>query len=584
MARVTSSQRSLAKKVRKPIHNRSSLQLVKKIPEHLHPLIATQNSQLYTAIDHASWRFIQLLSRDFFPNYAHQVYLDGLEATGISKDHIPSISDMDRKLQRFGWRAVPVVGFIPPNAFLEFLSLAILPIACDMRRLDHLSYTPAPDIVHEAAGHAPILADPSYANYLKHYGEFARKVIFSDKDMDLYNAIRKLSDVKEDPSSSNKDIQKAQEELDKASSAVIEISEATQLSRMGWWTFEYGLVGTLKNPKIYGAGLLSSVAEGYHAMSSAVKKVPMSLDCINVSYDITKPQPQLFVTPDFDFLTEVLFEFANTLAYKKGGVEGLEKAIRCGTVNTAELNTGLQISGKFCEAVRDDWGRVCYIRTEGPTQLAYQDRELSGHGPSYHAQGFGSPVGKYKETKIKDKIRLEFDSGVAVEGRLLSKTKKNNKTLLLSFKDCTVKKDNRVLFAPEWGTFDMAIGQEVKSVFGGPADSEHFISATGGFKPSKGQKSNLTPDNKELNTLYAQIRKLRETGPDNLMPVLKQVHQKLNLNHKNDWLLRFEILELTAREDVRDNQLVSEIKQELKAISQSSKDKAELIERGLALL
>ena len=108
---------------------------------------------------------------------------------------------MDEKLRRFGWRAVAVSGFIPPAAFMEFQSLGVLPIACDMRKLENLAYTPAPDIVHEAAGHAPIIADPEYAAYLREYGEVSRKAIFTDQDMAVYEAIRNLSGVKEDPAS-----------------------------------------------------------------------------------------------------------------------------------------------------------------------------------------------------------------------------------------------------------------------------------------------------------------------------------------------------------------------------------------------
>src|SRR6185437_6285197 len=175
--------------------------VTEKIPDHLLPYIARQDASLYTPIDHASWRYILRVSKAFFSKFAHQKYLDGLVETGISTERIPLIDEMDTKLRRLGWRAVPVSGFIPPAVFMEFQSLGILPIACEMRTLEHLAYTPAPDIVHEAAGHAPIIADPDYAAYLRNYGEVARRAIFSDKDMAVYAAVRALSEVKEDPAS-----------------------------------------------------------------------------------------------------------------------------------------------------------------------------------------------------------------------------------------------------------------------------------------------------------------------------------------------------------------------------------------------
>src|SRR5690606_6325521 len=163
-------------------------------------------------------------------------------ATGITVNRIPRISEMDEKLKRFGWRAVAVTGFIPPSIFLEFLSMGILPIACDMRRLEHLEYTPSPDIVHEAAGHAPILADPKFASFLRKFGEIARKAIFAKEDLDIYEAILHLSEIKEKVETQDIDIKRAYERLERAQKSVTYTSEASQLARLGWWSTEYGLV------------------------------------------------------------------------------------------------------------------------------------------------------------------------------------------------------------------------------------------------------------------------------------------------------------------------------------------------------
>src|SRR5690554_3441615 len=127
------------------------------IPSHLHKYIVEQNYDNYTWEDQEVWRFIMHQLKSFLSVHAHSAYVDGLEKTGISTESIPHISEMDQKLKEYGWRAVPVSGFIPPAAFMEFQAHGILPIACDMRSVEHILYTPAPDIVHEAAGHAPIL-------------------------------------------------------------------------------------------------------------------------------------------------------------------------------------------------------------------------------------------------------------------------------------------------------------------------------------------------------------------------------------------------------------------------------------------
>lgn len=559
-----------------------------KIPEHLHPFIAEQNPALYTPMDHASWRYILRVSKAFFASHAHKKYLDGLVETGISTERIPLISEVDAKLSEFGWRAVAVVGFIPPAAFMEFLSLGILPIACDMRAPEHLSYTPAPDIVHEAAGHAPIIADPDYADYLTSYGEIARKVIFSDQDMAVYEAIRHLSDTKEDPNATDQTIADAQKQLDQATAAVDWVSEATQLSRMGWWTFEYGLVGDLKNPKIYGAGLLSSIAESSHCLSDDVKKIRFSLDCINMSYDITKPQPQLFVAPDFETLGRVLEQLAGLMAFRIGGLEALMRGKRSGTVTTTDFDSGLQISGKLTEVLTDQKGQPCYLRYEGPTQLAQADVELEGQGADYHRQGYSTPIGRLIDlnkpaSALSDdeiarlKGQFEFTSGIVVRGKVKSVLRRLDRVLIIAFENCTVTRGDTVLFKPEWGTFDMGCGAQVTSVFGGAADRTAYMKAVGGFeqKPAN-PKTNMKPGDKDLMPLYQKIRDMRERGQFEDV-VVAQVNEELERKFPNDWLLRLELLEVTGPWQ-------STVRERLKQIAESDKDKSELIARGLALL
>jgi phenylalanine-4-hydroxylase len=137
-------------------------------------------------------------------------------------------------------------------------------------------------------------------------------------------------------------------------------------------------------------------------------------------------------------------------------------------------------------------GNVTYLRTRGPTQLAWKDSELYGHGIDYHGEGFGSPVGLLKDFSrclseytfdelkahriiIGERVRLEFLSGVVVQGNLNAIVRQEHRNLLLSFDDCTVTAlDGRVLFDPSWGCFDMAVGGAVESVFGGVADRERY--------------------------------------------------------------------------------------------------------------
>lgn len=574
--------------------------LTEEIPDYLKAYIVQQDRSLYTPMDHASWRYILKIARVFFAKHAHQMYLDGLRQTGISSERIPLIEEMDRCLKNFGWRAVAVSGFIPPAVFMEFLSRGILPIACDMRKIENLAYTPAPDIVHEAAGHAPIIADPEYADYLRHYGELAEKAIFSHHDLEVYEAIRALSDIKEDPSSSDEVISRAQQRLDKAVAAVEYVSEATELARMSWWTIEYGLIGPMENPKIYGAGLLSSVGESYNCLKPEIKKIPFSVDCLKWSYDITKPQPQLFVARDFPALKDALDELAATMAFRQGGEAALRKAKKARTTTTTVLDSGLQISGTLAE-YRSRGNESYFLKYTGPVQLSYQDAELTGQGADYHVQGYSTPLGRVKELgrtadalnradlealgfKAGQHGKMTFESGITLEGVWSSSVEKNGRFLVLAFTDCTVRSGDEILFQPDWGAFDLACGGKVVSVFGHAADRRRYLMAAGGFdQPSGRPKTNLTDENRGLNELYAEVRKIRESGQPRAAD-LERIDTLLNQCYPDDWLLRYELLELNSELRLNAPWATGALERLRAIASRSPKQVAETIGRGLELL
>lgn len=533
------------------------------LPAHLQKYVVEQNYEKYTPVDQAVWRYILRQLKSFLSQHAHECYLEGLEKTGINVERIPRIEDISKELQKFGWRALPVSGFIPPAAFMELQSLGVLPIASDMRTLEHLQYTPAPDIVHEAAGHAPILIHPEFSNYLRQYAQVAKKAILSKEDLDIYEAIRELSDLKENAHSTDEEIKAAEAHLEKTSKNISHVSEAAELSRMNWWTAEYGLIGSLDDPKIFGAGLLSSVGESKWCLTSKVKKIPLTVDCLKTSYDITEPQPQLYVTPDFKTLSQVLEDMARQMAFRTGGLAGLNKAILAKSVNTAELNSGLQISGQIVEVVTDAKDQPIYLRLEGPAQLSYSDHQISGHGKDYHAHGFGSPVGFLKAHPTKcpstltdlewiqlkvepgQKTQLEFTSGVVVTGKVQGRIVQDNKTLVISVTDAKVEYQGRILFAPEWGTFDMAIGSKVSSVFGGPADRLAYGEFTD-FVAKRVPQPKFSEVELLKHAHYAEVRRVRESNLKDfdLINSLEEVYNKHHSQFPEDWLLLLEMLEL----------------------------------------
>jgi phenylalanine-4-hydroxylase len=551
-------------------------------PKHLLQFAVDQRYDDYTPVDHAVWRFIMRQNIFFLKEYAHKVYFQGLLDTGISFERIPRIQEMNDILAKIGWGAVAVDGFIPPAAFMEFQAYKVLVIACDMRQIHHIEYTPAPDIVHEAAGHAPIIVDREYSRYLQRFGEVGAKAMSSKKDFELYEAIRHLSILKEQPNSDPKEIEEATKLVEHRQKTLGEPSEMALLSRLHWWTVEYGLIGTLENPKIYGAGLLSSIGESVSCLEPHVKKIPYSIEAVKTPFDITTKQPQLFVCQDFKHLADVLEEFASKMAYQVGGLEGINKAIECNNSATCEYSSGLQVSGVFIEVITDDKNSPIYLRTTGKSALAFKHRELAGHGIDYHKDGFGSPIGNWRQTEVAEgkKAKLEFDSGIVVEGKVDKILRRDGKLLLITFSNCRAKHGDRVLFDPDWGTYDMAVGERITSVFNGAADKDAYNQVA--LVPK--ERTIKVPSDakrKRLENLYAQVRKIRgsKTGYERL----GEIWETQQAEHPADWLLSMEIFEILDTTD-QQPELKARIEKFLDETKAKTKDLSTLISWGFRLV
>lgn len=582
-----------------------------RLPPYLRAYCTEHDTSKYTARDHAAWRYIMRRAMDFFPEHAVSTYMPGFKKTGLRVDRIPHVDEIDQALQEIGWGAVPVVGFIAPWAFIEFQARKILPIATDMRSVEHIAYTPAPDIVHEAAGHAPILPDKDYSDYLAYYASLGSKAIYSKQDLMLYEAVRYLSDIKEKPESTKTVIDSAEQRLQEALKSFTYTSEQALVARMSWWTAEYGLAGSLENPKIYGAGLLSSVGESKHAMTSKVKKIRLSLDCIKYSYNITEPQPQLFVADSMQHLTDVLHELDSMLAYRIGGIEALKRGKEGGAVCTVVLNTDIGITGRLSEYEYSS-DRVDFIKFSGPVQISFQGKEIPGQGADRHKHGFSSPIGRLaghtdralasmNENELRElglavnqNAKLLFASGFEVSGRVLRLHREQGRLVLVTFTDCTVRKNGQLYFDPAWGEFDMVVGDSVPSVYGGPADREKYGEQE--ITPAETTPARSTPFTPEeldgiacyqkLRTIRANLAQPRADKKSGLQDLESLAHT-VQKNHSKEWLLQLEVYEL-AREHLDAQGLASawvrDLSQRLEPSNQSTEDTRELVSEGLKLL
>ena len=515
--------------------------VIESLPPHLRRYAVAQDWEAYTPRDHAVWRHAMRRLTRHLADKAHPSYLAGLAATGISVERIPRIDEMNEKLAALGWSAVPVRGFVPPAVFTELQSLGVLAIAADIRSVEHLEYTPAPDIVHESAGHAPIIANRRYAEYLRRAGEVGFRAIASAADQAVFEAVRNLSVVKEDPVATAAEVRLAEERLAAAAASRRFASENARASRLYWWTAEYGLMGERARPCLYGAGLLSSIGESSRCLGDEVLKVELSAACVEVDFDITRMQPQLFVARDFDHLFEVVEAFEATLSWKRGGDRGLAEALAGGTVVHLALEGGREITGRVAEGIPGLapagpglW--TALARLEGPV-LRSRGGRTEGRplpGPALVAFGGGQPP-------PQGSFRLAFGTGLELSGFAAGGGQVVGLAGSLG---------GRPLELP--GAALLLVSASLPSVGGGPADAaawDHWFGAMNAFAGGEGEArararkaAALAP---ALAELYRRARELREGGRGGRE--LEALGREARA-FPGEWLLQEEIRELAEAE------------------------------------
>lgn len=151
--------------------------------------------------------------------------------------------------------------------------------------------------------------------------------------------------------------------------------------------------------------------------------------------------------------------------------------------------------------------------------------------------------------------------------------------LIIKFKNCTVTHNDTILFQPEWGIYDMAVGKKVTAAFSGPADVNSFdlIQHVPSSQTIKQKKS---PEREELEKLYAKVRNIRDKSP--FEANLEEIFTSLEANHPNDWLLSVEIAELAQK--MKNEIFVNKVLDHLEKVKNKRPDIAHLITNGLELL
>jgi len=337
-------------------------------------------------------------------------------------------------------------------------------------------------------------------------------------------------------------------------------------------------------------------------LSSEVKKIPLTLDCIDYNFNITEPQPQLFVSKDFEELKDILKEMASSFSYQRGGKYGLNEAVRSKTINTVELDSGLQISGRIVNFF-ENADKITYVKAEGPSQLSFEEIELEGHNNKYHQHGYSTiterPTAASKALHLMSaeelknlgiseggEANIDFASGLKLTGLVKEITLVANKPIIIAFENCSIKKGEEVLFAPDWGTFDWGLGEEVVSVFSGPADFAAFGDFEN-FHAIINKTRNFSADDLKAHAFYQNIREVRESYKKSsdvaqLAQALEALYTDSIEKFGAEWLAKMELYELFLQIDGADEQL-ARLKSDLEAVGKSEEHLAMHIHDSFAI-
>jgi phenylalanine-4-hydroxylase len=226
-----------------------------------------QDWRSYSAEEHDRWDRLYARSVKGLQNRACAEFLDALHALELSKRGIPDMARLSDRLERItGWRVVPVTDLVPDEIFFEHLANRRFPAGAFIRPESQLDYLEEPDVFHDVFGHVPLLADPTYADFMQAYGKGGQRAM--------------------------------------------QLGRLANLARLYWYTVEFGLVRSPEGLRIFGAGIMSSTAESAFALEDASPhRIAFDLERVmRTNYIIDDFQQTYFVIDSFEKLLKDCYQ------------------------------------------------------------------------------------------------------------------------------------------------------------------------------------------------------------------------------------------------------------------------------------
>jgi phenylalanine-4-hydroxylase len=219
----------------------------------------------YTETDHTTWATLFARQQDVLPERASRTFLDNLARMDMHADGIPKFDDLNVALRKTtGWELVGVEGLLPELTFFDHLANRRFPVTWWIRKPEQLDYLSEPDLFHDLFGHVPLLMEPVFADYMQAYGQGG------------------------------------------VSAHAIGADALMRLTRLYWYTVEFGLIREPEGLRIYGSGIVSSKGESIHCLESlAPNRVGFDLRRImRTRYRIDTFQKTYFVIDSFEQLMD----------------------------------------------------------------------------------------------------------------------------------------------------------------------------------------------------------------------------------------------------------------------------------------
>jgi len=226
-----------------------------------------QNWSAYTPEQHALWDQLYTRQVGMLPSRVTPAFMKGLETLRLSRSGIPDFEELSERLQKLtGWSVVAVPGLVPDEIFFDHLANRRFVAGNFIRTPEQMDYLQEPDVFHDVFGHVPLLTDPVFADYMQAYGQGGLKAMKHD-------AIH-------------------------------------QLSRLYWYTVEFGLIRENDDLKLYGAGIVSSHSESVFALDDASPhRIGFNMKRVmQTRYRIDDFQETYFVINSFDDLLKQTLE------------------------------------------------------------------------------------------------------------------------------------------------------------------------------------------------------------------------------------------------------------------------------------